>query len=235
MRTGFEHNQFWDERMERARLLIAEDHPLLVEGLRRVLEPEFDIVDAVMDGQAAVAAFERLRPDVVLLDVGLPLLNGIEVARHVKAISTKPKIVFVTMQTDRIYIEEAFRAGASAYVLKQSVASELKEAIRTVLRGRYYVSPSLATKSGLAPSHSSTEPNGLFGGRLTSRQREVLQLIADGKGMKEIATILNISVRTVEFHKNGIMLELGVHSTAEMIRYALDHGIAVSERLPRQD
>jgi DNA-binding NarL/FixJ family response regulator len=197
-----------------------------------VLEQEFEIVDAVTDGRAALSAFDRLRPDLLLLDVGLPLLNGIEVARRVKLISDHPKIVFVTMQTDRIYVEEAFRAGASAYVLKQSVASELTEAIRTVLRGQYYVSPSLATKPGVVPFHPSTEPKGLFGGRLTARQREVLQLIAEGKGMKEIATILNISVRTVEFHKNSIMLELGLHSTAEMTRYALDHGIAASERLP---
>jgi len=139
------------------------------------------------------------------------------------------------MQTDRVYIEEAFGAGASAYVLKQSVASELKEAITTALRGQYYVSPSLATKAGVAPFQSSTEPKGLFGGRLTARQREVLQMIAEGKGMKEIATILNISVRTVEFHKNGIMLELGLHSTAEMTRYALEHGIAASEKPPAQD
>lgn len=217
--------------MQRARLLIADDHPLVIEGVRRVLELEFEIVDAVTDGRAAVVAFERLRPDVVLLDVGLPLLNGIEVARRVKSISTQPKIVFVTMQTDRIYVEEAFRAGGSAYVLKQSVSSELKEAIRTVLRGQYYISPALGGKSGVVPFHSSMEPKGLFGGRLTARQREVLQLIAEGKVMKEIATILNISVRTVEFHKNSIMLELGLHSTAEMIRYALEHGITASEKL----
>ena len=215
--------------MQNVRLLIADDHQLVADGLRKLLEPEFEVVATVTDGRAAIEAFERLRPELLLLDVGLPLLNGIEVARKTKSIAPHQKIVFVTMQTDRIYVEEAFRAGASGYVLKQAAPSELKEAIRTVLSGRFFVSPTIPTKAGEVPFNASREPTSLFGGRLTARQREVLQLIAEGKAMKEIATILNISVRTVEFHKNGIMLQLGLNSIAELTRYALDHGIAISE------
>ncbi len=212
--------------MVKPRLLLADDHELLLDGLRKVLEPEFDLVGAVRDGRDAVAEFERLRPDLLLLDIGLPLLNGIEVARHVRRLAPAARILFVTMQTDRIYVEEAFRAGGSGYVLKQAAASELVEAIRTVLRGRSYVSPQIASKMGDAKFDSSKDPAEFFGGQLTPRQREVLQLVAEGKSMKEIANLLKISVRTVEFHKNGLMQELGFRTTAELTRYALDHGIA---------
>lgn len=220
--------------MQRVRVLIADDHQLVADGLRKLLEPEVEVVTTVTDGRAAIEAFNRLRPELLLLDVGLPLLNGIETARRVKSVAPEQKIVFVTMQTDRIYVEEAFRAGASGYVLKQAAVSELKEAIRTVLSGQFYVSGSIKTEMGRVPPPSSFEPAHPFRGPLTARQREVLQLIAEGKAMKEIATILNISVRTVEFHKNGIMSELGLRSVAEMTRYALDHGIAVSEGFKEQ-
>jgi len=209
--------------MAKPRLLLADDHELLLDGLKKLLEPEFDLVDAVSNGRAAVAAYERLRPELVLLDVGLPILNGIEAARQVRAITPSAKILFVTMQTDRIYVEEAFRAGGSGYVVKQSAARELVQAIRIVLAGGTYVSPVIAAKTGAPPS---ANPRELFGGKLTPRQREVLQLIAEGKAMKEIAHILGISIRTVEFHKNRIMDELGMRSTAELTRYALDHGLA---------
>jgi DNA-binding NarL/FixJ family response regulator len=212
--------------MAKPRLLLADDHELLLDGLRRVLEPDFDLVGTAADGRAAVAAFERLQPDLLVIDIGLPLLNGIEAARQVKRNTPGAKILFVTMQTDRVYVEEAFRAGGAGYVLKQAAASELVEAISTVLRGRYYVSPQVASKMGPTPFDASRDPAEYFGGRLTPRQREVLQLIAEGKSMKEIAGELKISVRTVEFHKNGLMQELGFRSTAELTRYALDHGIA---------
>jgi DNA-binding NarL/FixJ family response regulator len=214
--------------MDRPRLVLADDHQLLVDGIRKLLEPEFQLVETVGDGRAAIAAYERLLPDILLVDVGLPLLNGIEAARQLRRVAPRARIIFVTMQTDRVYVEEAFRAGGSGYVLKQAAGSELVEAIHTVLRGRFYVSPMIATKLGafFSPTQS---PASLFGGRLTTRQREVLQLIAEGKSMKETAEILKISVRTVEFHKNGIMQELGFRSTAELTRYALDHGISVVE------
>lgn len=212
--------------MAKPRLLLADDHELFLDGMRKLLEPDFDLIGTVGDGRAAVDAFHRLQPDLLLLDIGLPLLNGIEVARQVKRTVPEARILFVTMQTDRIYVEEAFRAGGSGYLLKQAAARELVEAIQTVLRGRFYVSPLIAAKAGRTPLDVNKNPTELFGGQLTPRQREVLQLVAEGKSMKEIAQILNISVRTVEFHKNGIMAELGFRTTAELTRYALDHGIA---------
>jgi DNA-binding NarL/FixJ family response regulator len=211
--------------MGKPRLLLADDHELFLDGLRKLLEADFELVGAVGDGRAAVAAFEELRPELLLLDIGLPLLNGIEAARHIRRNTPDAAILFVTMQTDRIYVEEAFRAGGTGYVLKQAAARELKEAIRIVLGGRFYVSPMIAAKVGTLPFDSGKTPTDLFGGQLTPRQREVLQLVAEGKSMKEIAQILKISVRTVEFHKNGIMQELGCRTTAELTRYALGHGI----------
>jgi DNA-binding NarL/FixJ family response regulator len=221
-----EKKSIWSELVRKPRLLLADDHELLLDGLRKLLEPEFELIATVGDGRAAVAAFERLRPDLLLLDIGLPLLNGIEAARQVKQIAPTARILFVTMQTDRIHVEEAFRAGGSGYVLKQAAARELVDAIRSVLRGQVYVSPMIATKMGVPPFGSLDDPAHWFGGRLTPRQREVLQLIAEGKSMKEIAQILHISVRTVEFHKNGVMEELGLRTTAELTRYALDQKIA---------
>lgn len=211
--------------MAKPRLLLADDHELLLDGLRKILEPEFDLIGAVGDGRAAVAAFGELQPDLLLLDIALPLLNGIEAARQVKAAAPNARILFVTMQTDRVYVEEAFRAGASGYVLKQAASAELVEAIKTVLRGRYYVSPNISARMAPGILDISRDPSRLFGGQLTPRQREVLQLIAEGKSLKEIGQILNISVRTVEFHKNGLMQVLGFRTTAELTRYALDHGI----------
>jgi DNA-binding NarL/FixJ family response regulator len=213
--------------MGKARLLLVDDHALFLDGMRKLLEPDFELVGSVGDGRSAVDAFERLQPDLVLMDIGLPLLNGIEAARQVKRNFPGAAILFVTMQTDRIYVQEAFRAGGSGYVLKQAAARELVEAIRTVLAHRFYVSPMIEAKTGALALDSANSPADLFGGQLTPRQREVLQLVAEGKSMKEIATILKISVRTVEFHKNGIMQELGFRTTAELTRYAFEHGIAV--------
>jgi len=203
--------------MSKPRLVLADDHQLLVDGLRKILEPEFEIVETVRDGRAAVEVFERLRPDLLLLDIGLPLLNGIEAARQIKQIAPDARLLFVTTHPDRTYVDEALSAGGSGYVLKQSAGRNLVEAIREVLAGRVYVCPRIV---------SGAEPAARPIGRLTPRQREVLQLVAEGKSMKAIAGILGISVRTVEFHKNGIMEQLGFRSTAELTRYALDHGIA---------
>jgi DNA-binding NarL/FixJ family response regulator len=212
--------------MAKPRLLLADDREVLLDGLRKLLEADFDLAGTVADGRAAVAAFEELRPDLVILDIGLPLLNGIEAARQIKRISPAARILFLTMQTDRIYVEEAFRVGASGFVVKQGAAKELVEAIEKVLHGRKYVSPLIATRTGMAVWTNSIGLTQAFGCRLTPRQREVLQLVAEGKSLKEIAQILHISVRTVEFHKTGIMEELGLRTTAELTRYGLDQGIA---------
>jgi DNA-binding NarL/FixJ family response regulator len=213
--------------MAKPRLLIADDHELLLDGLRRLLEADFDLIGAVGDGREAVAAYEQLRPDVMLLDIGMPGLNGIEAARHVKRTFPDARVIFVTMQTDRVYVEEAFRAGASGYVVKQAAAGELIEAIRTVLLGHRYISPRIAATLGTVEFDPDGDSAPQFGGRLTPRQREVLQLVAEGKSMKEIARILDISVRTVEFHKNGLIQQLGLRTVAELTRYALDQKIAV--------
>jgi DNA-binding NarL/FixJ family response regulator len=211
--------------MEKRRLLLADDHTLMLEGLRKLLAQDFELVGTVTDGRAAVAAFDRLRPDLLLLDIGLPLLNGFETARQVKKMSPSARILFVTMQTDRDFVEEAFRSGASGYVLKQAPVHELMDSIRTVLEGHYYLSSLIAEKAGAIPFDPSTNPAYLFASSLSARQREVLQLVAEGKSMKGIADILGISVRTVEFHKNNILRQLDLHTTAELTRYALDHRI----------
>ena len=212
------------EASQRPRLVIADDHVLLLDGLKRLLENEFDLVATATDGYAAVAAAEQSRPDVVLIDIGLPLLNGLEAARQIRRALPQTKIIFVTMQTERIYVEEAFRAGGSGYVLKQAAATELLKAIETVLSGERYISPRIGVeidKIEALPSNRRTV------GGLTARQREVLQLVAEGKSMKEIAWILRISVRTVEFHKQSLFQDLSIRTTAELIRYALDQKIAV--------
>lgn len=212
------------EPAQRPRVIIADDHMLLLDGLRRILENDFDLVGSATDGYAAVAAAESLRPDVMLIDIGLPLLNGLEAARQIRRTLPETKIVFVTMQTERIYVEEAFRAGGLGYVLKQAAATELLRAIQTVLAGGRYLSPRIGIDIDKLEAHPA---NRRTVGGLTARQREVLQLVAEGKSMKEIAWILRISVRTVEFHKQSLFQDLGIRTTAELIRYALDQKIAV--------
>jgi DNA-binding NarL/FixJ family response regulator len=206
--------------MKRARLLLADDHALVAAGLRKLLEPEFDVVGTVTDGRALVEAAERLKPDVVLLDISLPLLNGIDAARAISKTLPGLKIVFVTILSDPDYVAEAFRAGGSGYVLKRSTASELIAAINEVLAGRVYLTPLVA-----APPALGKRP-----GQLTVRQREVLQLVAEGRSTKEIAAILHISIKTVEFHKSGISQKLAMHSTAELTKWAIDHGIIGSQK-----
>jgi len=210
--------------MKRARLLLADDHTLVVEGFRRLLEPEFELAGAVEDGRALVAAAQKLKPDVVLLDISMPLLNGIDAARQLKKIMPEIKLIFLTMHADPAYVTEAFRVGASGYLLKRSAASELVNAIREVLRGRCYVTP-LVTKDMLGSMLGPSPEGGTFSTDLTPRQREVLQLVAEGHSTKEIATVLNISVKTVEFHKSRLMQRLGIRSTAELTKFAIQHGI----------
>ncbi len=203
------------------RVLIAEDHQLVLEGVKRIVETECLIAGTATTGPEVLSLTEALDPDVVLLDIAMPLLNGIEVARKLKASHPDTKIIFVTMQLNRDYIREAFDAGGSGYVVKQAAASDLIAAIREVQRGRFYLSPMLSEPNGGTPSAEET-PARLFRS-LTSRQRQVLQLVAEGKPAKEIAGLLNISVKTVEFHKKHLMQELKLRSTAELIRYAVEH------------
>ena len=213
----------------RPRLLLADDHTLLLEGIRLLLEPEFELVGSVEDGQALLAAAKKLKPDVILLDISMPILNGIDAARQLRKLLPSARLIFLTMHADPDYVAEAFRPGAMWYLLKRAAASELLTAIRAVLKGNHYVSP-LVTRNALELMISLPKPGGKFSDRLTPRQREVLQLVAEGRTRKEIATILNISVKTVEFHKATLMRELNLGTAADFTRYAIEHGIITAER-----
>ena len=209
---------------KRARILLADDHALVAAGICKLLENEFDLVGAVEDGRALVAMAKRERPDVILLDISMPLLNGVEAARQLQLAVPDSRLIFVTVHSDAPYVVEAFRAGASGYVLKRSAASELVAAIHEVLNGNLYLTPLIAP-SALDGILKVAEKRGPL---LSPRQREVLQLVAEGHSAKEIAVILRISAKTVEFHKGWIMKKLDLHSTAELTRYALEHRIANS-------
>ena len=209
--------------MKPTRVLLADDHAIVREGLRRVLEPDVEIVGEVADGRALVAAAERLRPDVVICDISMPLLNGIDAARQIRKIDRKVRIIFLTMHCDVTYAAEALRAGAAAYVLKSSAGTEIREAIRETASGGKYVSPSIDKEAVLIQMARASHGNRLS---LTDRQREVLQLIGEGRNTKQTAVILHLSPRTVEFHKSSMMRVLGLRTTAELVRYAVDHGIA---------
>lgn len=211
--------------MKRARVLLADDHRIIVEGLRGILEPEFELVGAVEDGRALVAAAQKLNPDVIVADISMPMLNGIEAAQQLKRANSPAKIIFLTMHPDVTYATRALEAGALGYVLKHSASSELVTAIREALRGRVYVTPMIAKdvlQSFMDGSHRSRRDSL----ELTPRQREVLQLFAEGRSTKDIANILHISTRTVEFHKYRIMEDLDLHTNAALVQYAIKHGIA---------
>jgi DNA-binding NarL/FixJ family response regulator len=208
------------------RLLLADDHALMLDGLSRLLGSEFEIVGTAPDGRALLAEAERLKPDVILLDVGMPEMNGIEAARRLARTLPSAKLVFITQQLDPAYLHAAFAAGAKAYVAKQSAATELVEAIRLALSDRYYVTPLAGHEAWESVHlHPKVNPAEMFGGSLTPRQRDVLQLVAEGKSTKEISTALGISTKTVEFHRNSLMDALGVRTTAELTRYAVSRGI----------
>jgi DNA-binding NarL/FixJ family response regulator len=197
---------------------------LVVEGLRKLLEDEGDVVGAVNNGRALLAAAVHLKPDVILVDVSMPLLNGIDACARLRALVPSSRVIVLTMHADRSYAAAAFEAGAAAYVLKGSATSELVQAIHAVCRGRRYLARALPG-SILAGAHLPGEARP---GHLTARQREVLQLVAEGHSAKQIAVQLRISVKTVEFHKARLMDQLGLHSTADLTRYAVQHGIVAS-------
>ena len=210
--------------MGRPRVLLGDDHVMFSEGLRRILEPHFEIVGTVENGLELMAAVEQLHPDVIVTDISMPLLNGIGVARRLQTTANPPKIIFLTMHLDSALATQGFKAGASGYVLKSSPASEVIEAIHQALRGHVYISPAVAG-GVLGEMTKSREQAEKLAPELTARQREVLQLIAEGKSPKEIAAILNVSPRTVEFHKYRIMEIVGARTIAELTRYAVAHGI----------
>jgi len=205
--------------VKRPRVLLADDHRLLREAFVKLLEPECDVLGAVTDGRALLEAAPRLRPDVVVLDIAMPLLNGLDAARQLKRLMPGVKVIFLTVSEDPELAAEAFRAGGSAFLLKNSAASELLQAIADVMQGRSYVTP-LATRDMVDNLLHQPEP-GKGTRELSLRQREVLQLLAEGRTMKEIANILKITPRTVAFHKYSMMEELGIKSSAELVQFAI--------------
>ncbi len=211
--------------MKKPTILIADDHDLIIQGLKTVLASRFDIVGIAANGYELISEAQKFKPDLILLDIAMPMLNGVEAARQIRDIGLRSKLVFLSQYSDHSYVKAAFQAGASAYLMKQSFSHEIEPALRNVLLGRFYISPEVRTGIPDALFHSSRNPGELFGHDLTSRQREVLQLVAEGKAVKEIAAKLKISPKTVEFHKAGIMQELGLRTTAELTRYALEQGI----------
>ena len=206
----------------RPRVLLADDHALLLGAFEKLLAGECDVIGQASDGRALVAAAETLNPDLVVLDVSMPLLNGLEAGRQIKQKLRHVKLVFVTMNEDPDLAAEAFRIGASGYLLKRSAASELTTAIREVMQGRSYVTPLITGDLVASLMHPDSQKPGH---ELTSRQREVLQLLAEGRSMKEVASVLNLTPRTVAFHKYRMMEQLKVKSTAELVQYAVKNHI----------
>ena len=211
----------------RPRVLMADDHSIFLAGVRKLIEDQCEVVGTVEDGRALLEAADRLKPDLILLDISMPLLNGLEAARHLKKTRPETKLLFLTMHASPRYATEAFKVGAQGFLLKQSAASELPQAITALMQGKHYLTPSIA-KQVIDQALRSEEIGAIKSGldELTARQREILQLIGEGKGTKEIATLLNVSVKTVQFHKTCLMQELDIHTTAELMRYAITQGLA---------
>ena len=217
-------------QVRKPRVLIADDHSILLAGVRKLIEDHCEVVETVEDGRALLEAAGRLKPELILLDISMPLLNGLDAARHLRKALPETKLLFLTMHASSRYATEAFKVGAHGFLLKHSADAELPQAVTAVLQGKYYLTPALtkpmldqALKTGEAP------PVNDAAAALTPRQREVLQLIGEGKGTKEIATLLNVSVKTVQFHKTCLMQELNLHTTAELMRYAITQGFTCDQ------
>lgn len=210
--------------MSRPRVILADDHRLVAEALKSLLSPEFDLVAIVEDGRALQEAAARLRPDLVVADVTMPHLNGIDAIPLLRRDNPTVRVVILTMHQEVAYARRALEAGAAGYVLKHSASAELTAALRAALNGQTYVSPALAgeVECGL---HQGPVPPATPLARLTQRQREILQLLAEGHSAKEIASALGISARTVEFHKYQLMETLGLHHSAELVHFAIKHGL----------
>jgi DNA-binding NarL/FixJ family response regulator len=206
--------------MTRPRILLADDHVMLLEAFTALLAPEFDVAGTVTDGRMLVEAFARLHPDVVVLDIAMPLLNGLDAGRQLRAQRKSVKLIYLTMNPDPYLAGEALRLGASGYVLKSSAAHELLQAIREALRGRSYITPLIARDAvGSLIGPRADRPD------LTTRQREVLQLLAEGRSMKEVGAILDLTPRTVAFHKYRMMEQLRLKTSAELVQFAVKQGM----------
>lgn len=208
--------------MAKGRVLLADDHTLVAEAFKRLLEPEFDVVGTVGDGRALLRAAQELKPDVVLVDLNMPLLNGLDASEQLRQILPRIRIIVLTMNEDPEIAAEMLGKWASGYLFKKSAGSELRKAVRDVLQGGKYVTPVLqdALKE-LAPRNSG----GSSPRTLTPRQREVLQLLAEGRTMKEAAAVLHVTTRTVAFHKYRIMQDFGLQNNSDLVRFAMKHGL----------
>src|SRR5580698_812412 len=204
--------------MDRPRILIADDHTLVAEAFKKVLEPEFQVVKLVSDGRSLLTAAIELKPDVVLLDLSMPLLNGVDAGQELKKVLPKTKLIVLTMNEDPDIASKALRHWASGYLLKKSAGVELQKAILEVLRGHSYVTPSIAQK---LMDEFVRDPRPDRSKELTQRQRQVLQLLAEGRSMKEAAAVLDIAVRTIAFHKYRIMEDFGLKTNADLVRFAI--------------
>jgi DNA-binding NarL/FixJ family response regulator len=209
--------------MDRLSIFLADDHMILLEGLKSLLAEEFDLVGTASDGREVLQALTVLNPDIVVLDITMPNLNGIETARVLRKSHPKTKLIILTMHSDTSFVRAAFEAGASGYLLKHSAPKELVAAINFVASGHLYVSPLISDAASAVVPYLATTKRATT--ELSAREREVLQLLAEGKVRKEIAAILDISVKTVEFHRHRINEKLGVHTVAELTAYAIRHGI----------
>jgi DNA-binding NarL/FixJ family response regulator len=216
--------------MTRPKVLLADDHVLIAQALEHLLRADFDVVGTVSDGRALLKAAGELQPDVVVVDIGMPLLNGLDAGEQLKALHPAIKVVFLTQNREPRFAVEAFRRNASGYLLKDAAASELTTAIRAALAGKTYVSPSIARSMSEEQAGPAVGPIGAPSVSkvlrdLSTREREVLQLLAEGKSMKEVAAVLEISPRTVEFHKYRIMELLRVRTNAELVQQAIKLGL----------
>ncbi|HYK36600.1 response regulator transcription factor [Alloacidobacterium sp.] len=209
--------------MKRTTILLADDHTMFSAGLQKLLEPEFEVIGCVQDGRALIKAAVEKNPDLVLVDVGMPLLNGLDAGRELKKLMPRLKLIFLTMNPDAEIASEAFRIGAAGYLLKSSAGEELLQAVHYVIRGTSYVTPQIGRameERFIRDPMSLNRPK-----MLTDRQREVLQMLAEGRPMKEVAFNLQISLRTVRFHKYKIMEELGIKTNSELVQYAIKHSV----------
>jgi len=205
--------------MSRIRLLLADDHRMFAQGLESLLQDQFDLLGTVNNGEELVDSTIRLSPEIIIVDISMPILNGFDAVRRIRKEGNPAKVIFLTMHDDDALVTEAFRCGASAYVLKQAAGEELVTAIREVANGNKYISPLIEDKSS-EPTQTESQRS-----PITPRQREVLELISRGLTMKEIAAELDISTRTAESHKYEMMESLGVDTTAELIKYAIRLGL----------
>lgn len=211
--------------MKLPRAILADDHTLVAEALHGLIAAQFDVVATVADGHALLVSALALKPDVIVVDVAMPLLNGLEACRQLKQKMPAVKLVFLTMNEDPELAVEAMKSGGSGYVLKKSAASELLQAMQAALRGRSYITPQIAR--GMEESFIRNPQGRSHPRSLTTRQREVVQLLAEGKSMKEAASVLNVAPRTVAFHKYRVMQDLGFKTSADLIQYAIKSRIVV--------